>query len=171
MSAQLGRLGLRMLIGAAIALALVGVCTVFGLAFALPLPLTLGVAGGALSWVISTDPARADHLDPPPLNLDAEYALPHAQDARVRRLEEMIHGAQPNRRMTARALARVLGEVAAERDHADPSGTAPPLSPALQALLDQAAHPDAAAHPVHSIDRRTLHHHLRELAGEGTARS
>lgn len=151
----------RLAVGVAAMLALVGVCALFGLLIPLPIPIAVGLVAGAAWWAMNVAPARADHLDSPPLNLDADYALPHARDMRVRRLEDLIHGAQPSRRMTSRGLARTLGDIAEERAH-DPA--APPLSEPLERLIAQARHPDAENHPVGPIDRRALHRHLRELA-------
>lgn len=151
----------RMVLCVGAALAIVGVCALFGLLFSLPIPIALGLVCGALLWIHHVGIPRADHLSAPALDLDADYALPHAQDQRVRRLEDMIHGAQPRRRMTARSLSRALGEIADEREHAP---SAPPLSADLVSRIAAARHPDADEHPVGPIDRRTLHRHLRELA-------
>lgn len=164
MSADLKFLLLHVLGGAAVALALLGLATLAGLHLSLPLTLAAGLAAGAAIWLVRLDPARADQLDAPPLDLDVDYALPHGQDIRVRRLEDMIHGAQPHRRMTARTLARTLAEIAAERE-LDPQAT--PLSAPLQDLVDRARRDDDEAAPIRAIDRRTLHRHLRELAGTG----
>jgi hypothetical protein len=128
---------LRLAAGTALALAVVGLCSLFGLGLPLPLPLALGLVGGAVSWMLEHSPDHADQVDAPALDLDVDYALPHASDPRVRRLEDMAWGAQPRRAMTSRALARTLAEIARERDR-DPD--APP------------------------IDRRTLHRHLHQLA-------
>ena len=135
-----------------------------GLLLSLPMLLAAGLTAGAALWLLRRDSPRADHSDAPRLDLDVDYTLPHGQDVRVRRLEDLIHGAQPHRRMTGRGLARLLGEIAAEREH---HPQAPPLSPALRELIDRAQHPDAPDHPVGAIDRRTLHRHLRELAETG----
>lgn len=162
MSTDLRDLLLRLGICTAGILALVGVCALFGMRFALPLPIALGLMAGTASWLIQRTPVRADHADAPPLDLDADFALPHAQDMRVRRTEDMIHGAQPSRRMTSRSLARVLAEIDDERSR-DPE--APALSPQLTRILDEAREADAAEHPVGPIDRRHLHRYLRELSG------
>lgn len=164
MNRELRSLLLHLLVGAAIALVMFGGLAAAGLRMSLPTLLAAGLAGGAAIWLLRLEPSRADQLDSPPLDLDVDYALPHGQDIRVRRLEDMIHGAQPNRRMTARTLARTLAEIAEERA-LDPQ--APPLSPALQSLIDRARHEDPAAAPIHAIDRRTLHRHLQELANTG----
>ncbi|MGP9538736.1 hypothetical protein ACT3SP_12040 [Brachybacterium sp. AOP43-C2-M15] len=150
--------------GAVLAGVVVAVCALFDLRLSLPILMAAGLASGTALWAVRRRPARADHLDGPRLDLDADYALPHGQDIRVRRLEDMIHGAQPNRRMTARSLARTLAEIADERAR-DPQ--APPLSPQLTDLLERAATADAEASPLRPIDRRTLHRHLRELAATG----
>src|SRR5699024_12468777 len=97
----------------------------------------------------------------------ADYARPRAQDQRGRRLEDMIYGAPPRRRMTARSLSRLLGEIADERGH-DPA--APPLSADLASRIAKARHPDADDHLVGPIDRRTLHRYLRELAAPAAER-
>ncbi|ASK66457.1 hypothetical protein CFK39_12235 [Brachybacterium avium] len=153
----LARLGL----GVLVSLALYGVCTLFGLFLPLPVLSSLGLAGGAIWWIIDVGVDRADRLDGPALDLDVDYALPHAQDTRVRRLEDLAYGAQPRRRMTHRGLLRTLGEIADERGR-DPD--AEPLSPDLTRLIETARQPDAEQHPVGPLDRRTLHRCLRELA-------
>lgn len=164
MSAGMRALVVHLAVGLAAALALWGGCALFGLHLSIPTMCTLGLAGGAGLWLVRVETARADTLDPPPLDLDVDYALPHGQDMRVRRLEDVIHGAQPYRRMTARALARTLGEVAEARAR-DPQ--APPLSPALSTLLEQVRDPGTEAESFPPIDRRTLHRHLRELSDAG----
>lgn len=161
MIGELRPLLVRMAISVAAALALVGLFALFDLQMSLPFPIALGLVVGALLWIFHIGISRADQLSTPELDLDADYALPHAQDQRVRRLEDMIHGAQPHRRMTARSLSRVLGELADERAH-DPA--APPLSADLASRIAEARHPDADDHPVGPIDRRALHRYLRELA-------
>ncbi|MGY5764047.1 hypothetical protein ACXET9_02450 [Brachybacterium sp. DNPG3] len=161
MNADLRSLLLRLAISTAGMLAVVGVCAAFGLRFSLPLPIALALIIGAISWLLNSTPRRADHVDAPRLDLDADFALPHAQDMRVRRTEDMIHGAQPSRRMTSRGLARTLAEIDDERRH---DTAAPPLSGELDAILRAAREGDAAAHPVGPIDRRHLHRYLRELS-------
>lgn len=161
MRAGLRSLGVHLGVGFALALVLAAVCALFGLHLSLPTLCALGLAGGAGLWLVRAEVSRADTLDPPPLDLDVDYALPHGQDMRVRRLEDVIHGAQPHRRMTSRALARTLGEVAEARSR-DP--LAPPLSPALSRLLEQVRDPGTEAESFPPIDRRTLHRHLRELS-------
>lgn len=161
MRGALGRLLLRLSLCAAAVLAAIGVAALFQVHVPVPIPLAVALAAGALWWAADQGAERADPLDAPELDLDADFALPHGQDMRVRRLEDLIHGAQPNRRMTARGLARLLGEIAEERAR-DPA--APPLSPGLRTLIETAREPDAAAHPVGPIDRRTLHRCLTELA-------
>ena len=164
MTRELRSLVLHLLVSAVIALVVFGGLAAAGLTMALPTLLAAGLAAGAAVWLLRLEPSRADQIDAPALDLDVDYALPHGQDIRVRRLEDMIHGAQPNRRMTARTLARTLAEIAQERA-LDPQ--APPLSPPLQDLIDRARHEDPEAAPIHAIDRRTLHRHLRELADTG----
>ena len=151
----------KLAIGVALALALYVVCTFFGLYLPLPLLVSVGLACGAIWWIIDEGADRADQLHAPALDLDADYALPHAQDTRVRRLEDLAHGAQPSRRMTSRGLVRALDEIAEERAR-DPD--APALSNGLERLLVTARHPDAETHPVGPIDRRALHRCLTELA-------
>lgn len=150
-------LPVRLLAGAAAALALVLVLRLAQIDLALPLPLALGIVAGAVSWALAARIERAEALDVPRPDLEADYALPHAQDTRVRRLEDMVHGAQPRRRMTGRALGQVLAELVAEHDR-DPD--APPLSAELRRLTAGGGEDDS----VLTVDRRTLHHHLRELA-------
>lgn len=144
-----------------VALAAVGGFARFDLLIPLPVPIALGLVGGTIWWITRSGAARADQLDAPELDLDVDYALPHSRDMRVRRLEDLLHGAQPSRRMTSRALARTLGDIADER--ARDTG-APPLSDGLTRVIAQARHPDAEGHPVGPIDRRTLHRYLGELA-------
>ena len=161
MSRDLLRLLLHLLGGAALAVLLVGVASLFDLLIPLPVPLTIALAGAAVWWIVRAGADRAEATEVPALDLDADYALPHAQDTRVRRLEDLIHGAQASRRMTSRGLARTLGDIADERAH-DPA--APPPSAELARLIATARQPDAEAHPLGPIDRRTLHRYLRELA-------
>lgn len=151
----------RLGISVVAALVVVGVCALFKLLIPLPVPIALGLSIGTIWWIIHVGADRADQLDAPQLDFDADYALPHAQDMRVRRLEDLIHGAQPSRRMTSRGLARTLGDIADERSR-DPD--APPLSQGLTQLIAQSRHADAESHPVAPIDRRALHRYLRELA-------
>lgn len=157
----------RLGVGVGIALLVVGVFTLFDLLIPLPVPIALGFVGGTIWWITRSEASRADELDAPELDLDVDYALPHSRDMRVRRLEDLVHGAQPSRRMTSRGLARTLGDVADERAH-DPE--APPLSAGLTRLIAESHHPDAENHPVGPIDRRTLHRYLRELAAAGEER-
>jgi len=142
--------------GAAVALALL--CRLIGLQLSLPLPIAAGIIAGAMWWFLSVGPDRAEHTHVPEVDLDADYTLPHAQDMRVRRLEDMIHGAQPHRRMTSRGLALVLADIAEERAR-DPDAPAP--GPELSRLLRTARTEGAAVPP---IDRRALHRYLDELA-------
>ncbi|MDN5820860.1 MAG: hypothetical protein L0H74_04975 [Brachybacterium sp.] len=151
----------KLVISVLAALVLYGVCTLFGLFLPLPVLISLGLAGGTIWWFIDEGADRADQLHAPALDLDVDYALPHAQDTRVRRLEDLAHGAQPRRRMTHRGLLRTLGEIADERS-LDPD--APPLGPDLNRLIETARQPDAEQHPVGPLDRRALHRCLRELA-------
>lgn len=155
------RLLVRLAIGVLIALAIVGLLSLLGMRIPLPLPIAVGLAIGAIWWMTQSGAARDDPLHAPELDLDADYALPHARDMRVRRLEDLIHGAQPSRRMTARGLARTLGDIADERAH-DPA--AQPLDEKLSRLIADSRHADAESHPVGPIDRRALHRYLRELA-------
>jgi len=147
--------------GVVIALVLYAGCRLFSLILPLPMLIAGGLLAGALWWALGAGADRADQLHAPALDLDADYALPHAQDTRVRRLEDLTYGAQPNRRMTSRGLVRTLGEIAEERAR-DPD--APALSPGLTSLIDAARHPDSETHPVGPLDRRALHRCLNELA-------
>ena len=155
------RLLIRLALGVVLAVAVYFVCTLIGLYLPLAMLISVGLALGAVWWIIDQGADRADQLHAPELDLDVDFALPHAQDTRVRRLEDLAHGAQPRRRMTGRALARVLGEIADERAR-DPA--APELGPALTRLIETARRSDAEAHPVGAIDRRSLHRCLHELA-------
>lgn len=147
--------------GVLIALVLYAACRLFALILPLPMLLACGLLAGAIWWALGVGADRADHLHAPALDLDADYALPHAQDTMVRRLEDLTYGAQPNRRMTSRGLVRTLGEIADERAR-DPD--APALSPGLTDLMETARHPDTENHPVGPLDRRALHRCLNELA-------
>ena len=149
MNRDLRRLLIHLLGGAALAVLAVGVAALFDLRIPLPIPLTIALLGATSWWIIRSGADRAENPEVPRLDLDADYALPHAQDTRVRRLEDLIHG------------ARALGDIADERAH-DPA--APALSRDLARLIATARQPDAEAHPVGPIDRRTLHRYLRELA-------
>ena len=133
-------------------------CRLIGLELSLPLPIAVGIIAGAMWWFLRVGPDRAEHTHVPDVDLDADYALPHAQDMRVRRLEDMIHGAQPHRRMTSRGLALVLADIAEERAR-DPDAPAP--GPELSRLLRTARTEGATVPP---IDRRALHRYLDELA-------
>lgn len=154
----------RLAAGAGLAAAVVVVAGLFDLHIAWPVPLAVGLAVGAVMWMIHMEAARDEPLHHPDLDLAADYALPHAQDMRVRRLEDAVHGAQPSRRMTARSLGQVLGEIADERALApDP----PALSSELTTLIERSrtpAGPDGSVPQVAPIDRRTLHRYLHELA-------
>ncbi len=145
--------------GAAILLALA--CGLADLVVPLPLPITLGVLAGAVWWFLHAGADRAERSRAPRLDLDADYALPHAQDMRVRRLEDLVHGAQPRRRMTGRGLALLLGEIADERAR-DPD--APPIGPELTELVRAARSAERSDQPFPPIDRRALHRYLDELA-------
>src|SRR5690625_7191122 len=108
MIATLRPLLMRMAVCVGAALAVVGVCALFGLHFSLPLPIALGVVGGALLWISHVGLPRAAHLRPPALALDADYAPPHAQAQRLRRRGDMFSGPQPRRPMPARTPPRAL---------------------------------------------------------------
>lgn len=144
----------------AVGVVLVLVCRLFGLLLAPAVVAGAALLVGAAVWFLREPPERDAQPDPPPLDLDADYQLPHGQDARVRRLEEMVHGAQPSRRMTARSLARVLGEIADERAR-DPE--APPLDPELRDLIERAREGEGSDASAPAIDRRALHRFFRRL--------
>ncbi|PMC75578.1 MULTISPECIES: hypothetical protein [unclassified Brachybacterium] len=156
---SLRALSLRLLICAAVIALAAAVGRMVGLLFPLPYLVTFAVLAAVLWWLFSRGSAASDSLDFPAYDLDGDYALPHGQDQRVRRLEDLVHGALPGRRMTQRGLAMTLGRIAAQRP-----ADAPPLSPDLTAWIDSAANADAQQHPVRPVDRRTLHRYLRELA-------
>lgn len=160
MSTLLGLLG-RTAVTTAVAVLLALACALMGLVIPLPLPIALGLLAGAAWWFLHVGADRAEPSRAPRLDLDADYALPHAQDMRVRRLEDLIHGAQPHRRMTGRALALVLADIADERTRAP---DAPPLGPELTALVRAARAAGGSQQPFPPIDRRTLHRYLDELA-------
>ncbi|PWH07683.1 hypothetical protein DEO23_03415 [Brachybacterium endophyticum] len=130
------------------------------------LPLALLLVIALISWLVSSELETADALDPPYLDDDPEAASPHAGDVVVRRLEEMIHGAAPRRRMTSRTLGRALAEVATERSHRDDARALPQD---LQDFLTEATRPLPAddartAPPLAPVDRATLHRWLRALS-------
>lgn len=148
----------RIVVAAVAAVGLALALRLAGLEVPLPLPIAAGILAGAAWWFLHVGTDRAEPVHAPDLDLDADYALPHAQDMRVRRLEDTIHGAQPHRRMTSRGLALLLAEIAEERA-LDPE--APPLGPELSRLLHTVRTPEATIPP---IDRPTLHRYLDELA-------
>lgn len=123
------------------------------------IPIAFGLLIAAAAWFAGVSLDRDPAVATPRLDPDPDYSVPHGNDLTVRRLEEMIHGAQPKRRMTGRALGQTLGAIADSR-----SPDAPELSEALQRLIAEARHPDAENHQVGAIDRRTLHRYLTELA-------
>lgn len=154
----------RMAAGAALALAVMLVAGLFSVRISWPVPVALGLIAGTAWWILNQETERDDAPHHPDLDLEADYALPHAQDMRVRRLEDAVHGAQPSRRMTARTLGQVLGEIADERARDE---RAPALSEGLTQLIERSrtpARPDGDAPDVAPIDRRTLHRYLHELA-------
>ena len=148
----------RTVVTTAAAVLLTLALALMGLVLPLPLPIALGLLTGAAWWFLHVGADRAEPSRAPRLDLDADYALPHAQDVRVRRLEDLIHGAQPHRRMTSRGLALVLADIAEERAR-DPDAPAP--GPELSRLLRTARTEGATVPP---IDRRALHRYLDELA-------
>jgi hypothetical protein len=101
-------------------------------------------------------PVRTPRLDPDPTN-----GTPYSGDVTVRRLEDMMYAAQPQHRMTSRALGQMLGDAAEEHDTHE---HAPALGEDLRHLIAESREPDADAHPVPPVDRRKLHRYLRELA-------
>ena len=151
----------RTVVTTAAAVLLTLALALMGLVLPLPLPIALGLLTGAAWWFLHVGADRAEPSRAPRLDLDADYALPHAQDVRVRRLEDLIHGAQPHRRMTGRGLALVLANIADERAR-DPD--APPLGPELSELLRAARAAEGSQQPFPPIDRRALHRYLDELA-------
>ncbi|HIY24522.1 MAG TPA: hypothetical protein H9837_09515 [Candidatus Brachybacterium merdigallinarum] len=153
----------RLLLAVAAVLLLVIALRLIGMHLALPVPLAVALAGGALWWIVGAGAEVAIPLESPELNLDPGYALPHAQDPAVRRIEDTLYGAQPRRRTSTRALGQLLGRLADQREHrAGPQGT-PPLSPALQDLIGHSRDPKVHDAP-RPVDRRFLHRILHELA-------
>lgn len=153
----------RLLLAVTTMLLLVIALRLIGMHLALPVPLAIALAGGALWWIAGVAADVATPLETPELNLDPGYALPHAQDPVVRRIEDTLYGAQPRRRTSTRALGQLLGRLADQREHrAGPQG-APPLSPALQDLIGHSRDPQAHDAP-RPVDRRFLHRILHELA-------
>lgn len=151
------RLGVAVAVAVAVRFALMPV----GLHIPWTLLITLGLMAGAAWWVMFEGADRAHQLDPPRLDPDVDAVLPHGQDTTVRRLENTVYSAQPGRRVTTTALARLLVEIADERDR-DPD--APPLSAPLTQLLTRIRRRDTDDAPMDAIDRRALHRILRELA-------
>lgn len=131
----------------------------FQLVLSVWVPLALALIIAAILWAVNAPVDRDHAVVTPELNPDPDYQVPHGDDLQVRRLEEMIHGAQPRRRMTGRSLGRTLGRAAALR-----SAQAPALSVDLQQFIARASDPDAEDEPMPRIDRRTLRRYLTELA-------
>lgn len=69
---------IRLIGGAVLALVTYALCTLFEMYLPLPMLVSFGLTGGAVLWIISVGADRADHLHAPALDLDVDYALPHA---------------------------------------------------------------------------------------------
>jgi hypothetical protein len=160
----LGSLTIRLLgaLGVTVGLCLLAWVAGYHLRPVLPFSVCLVVA--LISWLVTADLDIAFGVDRPRLDTDPDAASPHAGDVRVRRLEDMMHAAQPRRRMTGRALGQVLGEIADERAH---HPAAPPLPQDLRRLIEISRDPDTDPRHTPSVDRRTLHRYLRALADLG----
>lgn len=135
------------------------------------LPLAVALVIALLLWLLSPELAGADALEPPPLDDDPEAISPYGADVTVRRLEEMIHGAGPRRRMTGRSLGHLLARAAAEREHSDhrdprdprePRDGAAPLPEDLRAFLRACEAEDGR--PVPPVTRTDLRRWLRALS-------
>ncbi|WP_152351666.1 hypothetical protein [Brachybacterium subflavum] len=168
MSRVLRSLLVRLALAVCATAVLMGVLGIFGhfLHPWLPLAATLVVA--LVSWLLSPELAGADALETPLLDDDPEAVSPYAADVSVRRIEEMMHGAGPRRRMTGRSLGRMLALAAAEREHrdqrvhADHTGQAPPLPEDLQRFLRACEDPDAGSVPA--VTRPALQRWLLALS-------
>lgn len=117
------------------------------------LVLALGLAG--VRWLSRRRVETAPALQAPSPEHADRLVRPDAYDLRVRRLEDMVHGAHPSRMYTATRLAHTLLEIA----EAAPPEARARLSPPLQDLLRRAREGST----VPGLDRRTLHRYLREL--------
>lgn len=125
------------------------------------IPVSIALALATIVWLASAPTDRDDTLGTPSLQTDVTDTPPHGDDLAVRRLEDMIDGAQPHRRMTGRALGQVLGDIADDREHRE---GAAPLSAPLARLIRDARSTDPDAPEIGAIDQRTLHRYLRELS-------
>ncbi|MBK0332797.1 hypothetical protein I8D64_15450 [Brachybacterium sp. MASK1Z-5] len=165
MSRVLRSLLVRLALAVCATAVLMGVLGIFGHYLHPWLPLAVALVIALVSWLLTPELAGADALETPLLDDEPEAVSPYAADVTVRRLEEMMHGAGPRRRMTGRSLGRMLALAAAERDHrdhADHSGQAPPLPEDLRAFLRACEDPDAGAVPA--VTRPALQRWLRALS-------
>jgi hypothetical protein len=115
-------------------------------------------------WLIRTGIEVAYPVQTPRLDTDPASGTPYSGDVTVRRLEDMMYAAQPQHRMTSRALGQMLGDAAEEHDDHE---HAPALPGDLRHLITESRAQDPEAHPVPAVDRRTLHRYLRLLADTG----
>lgn len=159
MSRRLRSLLVHLAAALAAALVLMVVLRVAGQILHPWLPLAVLLVVALCAWLLSPDLRTADALETPALDDEPEALSPHAADVTVRRLEEMIHGAGPRRRMTSRALGQVLARAAEEREHRD---DAPPLPEDLRSLMRAASAEDGT--PVPPVSRTDLRRWLRALA-------
>ncbi len=115
----------RLLIGSIVLIVITLVTVLILMAFDLVLdpaiPFAIALTIAAAVWIVSAPLERDDALAPVVLDPDPDRVAAHSYDLWVRRLHDMVDGAQAHRRMTGRELGRVLGEIAAERARAPPS--------------------------------------------------
>ncbi|MCG7310596.1 hypothetical protein [Brachybacterium sp. ACRRE] len=165
MSRVLRSLLVRLALAVCATAVLMGVLGIFGHYLHPWLPLAVALVIALASWLLTPELAGADALETPLLDDEPEVVSPYGADVTVRRLEEMMHGAGPRRRMTGRSLGRMLAIAAAERDHrdhADRTGQAPPLPEDLRAFLRACEDPDAGSVPA--VTRPALQRWLRALS-------
>lgn len=165
MSRVLRSLLVRLALAVCATAVLMGVLGIFGHFLHPWLPLAVALVIALVSWLISPELAGADALETPLLDDDPEAVSPYAADVTVRRLEEMMHGAGPRRRMTGRSLGRMLALAAAERDHRDRAvhtGQAPPLPEDLRRFLRACEEPGTGSVPA--VTRPALQRWLRALS-------
>ncbi|WP_203567647.1 hypothetical protein [Aestuariimicrobium ganziense] len=145
---------------------LYGLWWAFGLRLS-PLPWAIfTLLIGTLIWLLRTGPEPAD--TPRWVEHQALVGSPRYQsDLATRRIADMIVGAQPGREFSTHQLALTLRDLTAERlvqrHHADPeqpltTATDVALSKPLLAYLSTVETGDSP-----SINRRTLHRHLKEI--------
>ena len=159
------RLGVRMGIGAAVAIMLFVGGPLLSLRFHLPLTIIAGLVIGALIWAFTefAAPRRGPGWEQPHWRQRSAFVQ---ADVRTRRLAHSLNHAQPGHGFEARRVAGQLAELTAQRlvasgrvpaetslDHADGH-----LSPGLLRYLRS-----ATAERPHALTRKALHAHLKEI--------